>query len=213
MVNKILHSINLIDWYILLTFVFYCFKYNTKNRLLGFILFVSVINEVVSVFLVANNIFVATTSNIYVLLHHTLWLVLLVKKASFSKTKYALISWFVLFGLLDFCFLEGYQHFNCATFIMGSLLYLVLFIQESFLQIRKDNLEFFQTNNFLLQFAPILFFLGLSFLFGFSSKTLNSTLIFGPVNLFVFISYFVNCIYYSLIIVYLYLEKPTVQHV
>lgn len=212
---KIFLSLNLIEWYVLLTFVLYCFFYlkGKKKTLLGLILLASWLNEMVNIFLIANNFLISINSNIYIIVHHSLWMILLVNQTSFVKIKYALIGCFVLFGLLDFCFIEGTQHFNCAPFVLGSLLYLAMFIQESFLQIQKDNLEFFQTTHFLLLAAPVLFFLGFSFVFGFSSKTLNSTRILGSVSLYSFISYFVNIVYYSLIIVYLYLEKPTVKHV
>ncbi|HLA56560.1 MAG TPA: hypothetical protein VK623_10690 [Flavobacterium sp.] len=114
---------------------------------------------------------------------------------------------FLAFSIINLLMFEGFSRFNFYTFIIGALLYIVLFIQDSFYRLKHEDFAFFQSNNYLLLFAPILLFLGLSFVFGFKSHSLNSTVIFGNVKLYGFIVCFVNIVYYVLINIYVNREK------
>lgn len=113
---------------------------------------------------------------------------------------------FLLFGLFNLVFIEK-GDCNFYTFIAGGLLYIALFIYESFLQLRNENFSFFLSRKYLLLSVPILFFFGFSFIFGFKSDELAERKIFGLIELFDFIAYFSNISYYTLINIYIYRER------
>lgn len=182
---------------------------NENNKLLLSILSVSFITELVAVILICtdNRTLIGTLYSLSVLLHHGLWLYLLISSVYKSKYLYYVLVSFILFGVYNLYFLEGVVKFNYLTFIVGALLYIIIFIYQSFLQLKQENFPFFQSNNYLLLFAPILFFFGMSFMFGFRSNEITSAIIFADIKLYKVINQFVNCIYYLLLIVYIYKEK------
>ena len=151
-------------------------------------------------------------STIGVVIHHGLWLFLLAKNAVFHKTAFLLLCGFLIFAITNFIFFYGTQEFNYYTFVVGAFLYIIIFIYESFYQLRQENFDFFLSNTFILLTAPVLFFFGYSFMFGFNSKNVTSYLLFGHLKLHTLISSFVNIIYYALIILYIYREKK-LKHV
>ena len=73
--------------------------------------------------------------------------------------------------------------------------------------LKDENIGFFKSNHFILISSPIIFFFGLSILFGFNSMKLIKTIVFGNVTLYRFIIIFVNIIYYSLLNIYIIKEK------
>jgi hypothetical protein len=146
-------------------------------------------------------------NSISILFHHSLWLLILKDSVHFAKIVMWSIISFIIFGLCNLFFFEGWQHFNYYTFTLGAFLYLILFIIESFYQLKRENFTFFLSNNAILLLAPVLFFIGLSFMFAFKSKVISTTIIFGSVELYTVIIYFVNIVYYSLINLYIYREK------
>ncbi len=123
-----------------------------------------------------------------------------------KKIKPISIIIFLSFSLGNFLFIEG-SKLNYLTFILGALIYLMLFIFESFSQLKNENLSFFKSTTYFLLFAPVLFFLGFSFLFGFRNFDLRNTIVFGKTDLYTFICYFVNLVYYTFINSYIYKER------
>ncbi|HOZ75056.1 MAG TPA: hypothetical protein PLS51_02895 [Flavobacterium sp.] len=104
-------------------------------------------------------------------------------------------------------YFDGVSDFSCLAFVFGAFIYLIIFIVESFYELQREAFSFFLSNQFLLLSAPILFFIGLSAALGFQDRALIRTVLFSNVSLYEFIAYFVNIIYYTLIIVYIYREK------
>jgi hypothetical protein len=92
-------------------------------------------------------------------------------------------------------------------FIIGALSYVLFFLLLCFSRLKEENLTFFTHHNFILLFSPVLFFIGFSLIFAFSNKKLNDTIIWGGINLFNLISYFINFTYYSLINFYIFKER------
>ena len=199
-----------IQVYELLTFLvallFLKLKKNTVNQLLFLILFVNIATEMLTTFIHYEEK-PRLLFTISVFLHNSFWLFLLSKSIRKSAIFLPLFCCYILFSILNLFFMEGIEKFNFNTFIIGAFLYLVLFIYGSFHELKKENYNFFLANQYLLLFAPVLYFFGLSFVFGFKSRMLTETIIFGDVSLYEFIISFVNIVYYSLVNIYIYREK------
>lgn len=144
--------------------------------------------------------------NISVFFHNCLWLSLLLKSVKKRDIYRLIFILFVVSYLLIFYF-DGVSDFSCLAFVFGAFIYLIIFIVESFYELQREAFSFFLSNQFLLLSAPILFFIGLSAALGFQDRALIRTVLFSNVSLYEFIAYFVNIIYYTLIIVYIYREK------
>jgi hypothetical protein len=196
--------------YVLLTFIFAILNFNRKiysYKILLLILGVSIMTEIVNSFLLFNNKTIGFSTTISIIVTNALWIILLLKYTIKIKSLKYILFFYFSFCIVNMFLVEGVGNFNYYTFLGGALLYIFLFIMESFYQLKKENFTFFQSNNYLLLFSPVLFFFGLSFVFGFKSKELAETIIFSNLKLYDFIIYFVNVIYYTLINIYIYREK------
>lgn len=114
---------------------------------------------------------------------------------------------FSLFSVVNFIIIEIADEYNYYTFVLGALLYVSLFIYESYKQLKEENLIYFLSNNYLLLFAPVYFFFGMGLLLGFKPLGVTKMLLFGQVTLYVFIVNIVCIAYYSLINIYIYREN------
>lgn len=197
---------------VLLSFLVVLITYDRKNklhRILLFILFVSLINEIVCLLFLYKKANISLIYTINTLFHHPLWLFLLFQITQRKMLGRIVLAIFFTYGLVNLISFEGCHKFNYNTFIVGAFLYLIFFIWESFYRLKKEDFGFFLSNNYLLLFAPVLFFFGLSVIFGFKSRELSETVIFGDTKLYTVIGYFINVVYYGLIILYMYREKTS----
>ena len=203
------HHLNLIRIIVLLTLVHACFgklpKAN-RNRYLLALLLVCFATELLTVFLEIYNLFNGMYITISMIVHNMLWLLIVLE--GFRKTKYipVVLGVFLSWAAINMVFFEGIG-FNYLTFVVGAFLYTFIFIYQSFEKLNSEELRFFTSNNYLLMCAPILFFLGLSFMFGFGSRLITSSPVFKSFDLYDCIIHFVNIIYYVLINAYLFREK------
>lgn len=215
MINFVYHFLSPLKIIVLLTLLsgllFLDRKKQIHRHLLA-ILWVCFLTEVINSILIVNKKSIVLCVSISIIIHHGLWLWMLAKNAAKKNAAFLLLGCFLLFGLINMGFLDGTKKFNYYTFVVGAFLYIIIFIYESFCRLRQENFDFFLSNTFILLTAPVLFFFGLSFMFGFNSKNVTSYLLFGQLKLYTFISYFVNIIYYSLINLYIYREKK-LRHV
>lgn len=210
MIRVFVSNISLIQAYVFITFfvavIFYKRGIRIPKKLLV-ILLVNFVSELTSLLLVINQMQIRTLISISTFIHNGLWLLLLLKLVKRRPLYRFLFLIFCAFAIVNFFCFEGIMSFNTKTFIFGAFFYLVVFIYESFYELQKERFEFFVSNSFLMLSAPVLFFIGLSAVFGFKDARLGNTILFGHVFLYQFIVYFVNIFYYSLIIVYIYREK------
>lgn len=197
--------LNFVQLYVLVTFLVMLAMYKglRYNAELKTIITVSLLSEIGSLILVYHNASINYAYNTALLLHHTLWLLLIVRQFGYTKQLYLVPVSFFIFGVCNLIFGEGIDNFNCNTFIIGSFMYLIVFITESFRQLQRENFDFFSAPSYLMLFAPVMFFLGLSFEFSYRNYELGNSLVFGLVRLYTFISYFVNIIYYTFLIIYI----------
>ncbi|MDR6966138.1 hypothetical protein J2X31_000131 [Flavobacterium arsenatis] len=188
--------------------VLIAYKRNNKlHHILLSILFVSLTSEVACLIFLYHKINISLVYSITTLFHHSLWLLLLFKITKRKMLGRIVMTVFLTYGIINLVSFEGLQKFNYNTFIFGAFLYLIFFIVDSFYRLKKEDFGFFLSNNYILLFAPVLFFLGLSVIFGFKNHELSETVVFGDVQLYTVIGYFVNIVYYGLINFYMYREK------
>jgi len=140
-------------------------------------------------------------------IHAIIWLLILKKSVRAPQIVNALLIIFITFSFCDLFFIEGWEKFNCYSFILGAFMYLILFLVESFYQLKQEHFEFFFSNQFILLMSPVLFFIGLTFMFGFRSHGVITIVFFGTLDLYRIIIIIVNIVYYSLLNIYIYREK------
>lgn len=199
-------SINPIVYLIFTTFVVgFCFLKKTKlqNRFLFYILLIYTITELFALFFNCYKISVGFLYNISIILQFMFWLLIL--SIVLKKQSLFFVYFFIAFATLSLFY--KFSVFNNFNFVFGAILYLILYVYENYNLLNQEKIEFFQSNNYFLISIPIIFFLGMSFLFSFNLRALTSTIVVGKINLYTAINYFVNIIYYILINIYIYKEK------
>ncbi len=209
MLDFFIQSINFIKIYVIFTLIYaMTLGFQKANyRILTTILLISFGTELINSALLFTQKTIGFSSTINVILHNGLWLLLLLKNSKSKKVIEVVTILFLSFAFLNLFLIEGTQKFNYITFIFGALVYIGAFIWESFHHLKMENFSFFTANKYVLLAAPILFFFGLSFVFGFKSKELATTIVFGNIKLYPLIMTVVNVIYYTLLIVYIFREK------
>lgn len=209
-----LQYLNPIKVVVFLTLLFALLQLNKKNVLhknVLVVLFICFLTELINTFLKHKGFSNAAFSTISIIFHDIFWLFILSIIVSFRKIVIMLILCFILFCIINLLFIEKFDQYNYYTFILGALIYLIIFFYESFFQLKNEHFVFFSSNNFLLLFAPVIFFLGISLMFAFDSKEITSTIVFGKVTLYKCIIYFVNLFYYALINIYIYKESKNIK--
>ena len=211
MIQEILPYLNFTQLIVVLTFGYFLIYYNGKEiiqRLLLLILCLALFAEVLNLFLLVVNkeIYIGFVYSVSALLFNSLWLLLSIKIFERDYVLKLLASYVVL-ALVNLFFYEGLKYFNHFTFIIGAMMYVAIFIKESFFHLKGENLTFFHSNSYFLLFCPIVFMLGYSILSSFNNRIINSTIVFHGIALYDIIGYFINFIYYSLLIVFCYRES------
>ncbi len=209
MIKTIFSFATPIQLYVFITFIVALLFHNLKfenAKYLFAILLLNAATEFISILLISENRPIGFLINVSVFFHNCLWLSLLLKSVKNRAIYKAVFVLFVVSDLLIF-FFDRILAFSCLAFVFGAFVYLIIFIVESFYELQREAFSFFLSNQFLLLSAPVLFFIGLSAALGFQDRALIRTLLFSDVTLYEFIANFVNIIYYTLILFYIYREK------
>lgn len=199
------YSINFIKVLIFSTFLIaslFLNKGKKLNQILFLLIFVNFFTEIFNSILICNTIPIRLSASISIIIHNIIWLYIIQ-----YKKKITIILIYLSFSIFNLFFIENCNEFNYNSFIVGAITYSILFVYKSFYELKKENLVFFTSNNYILLCVPVLFFIGLSFMFAFQSKQLTLFIVFGNIKLYTLINYFVNIIYYSLINLYIYKER------
>lgn len=190
--------------YIFLTFLLCLFFLKNKHYklLLSIILITAISNGLVHDYYKE---YYPESTNLYVLVSFICWF-LIIKKTSAGLLvhKYS-IALFLGFSIASY-FFTSLTGFNSFVFTFGSLLYLLVFIIITTDKLKKEDLNFFTSNNFILISSPLLFFFGMTFILSFKNKPLDDVVICFGLKLYAAIALLVNIIYYSLINLYIYKE-------
>ncbi|MFB9079305.1 hypothetical protein ACFFLS_01685 [Flavobacterium procerum] len=207
---NILDIINPIKACVVITLLFGLWNLRWKikmHRYLLYILFVVFSTELINSILVYNNRPIRIPFNISIIFHDIFWMLAFRENINRKKMANIILCFFALFSVVNFIIIEIVDEYNYYTFVLGALLYVSLFIYESYRQLKEENLMYFLSNNYLLLFAPVYFFFGMGLLLGFKPLGVTKMLLFGQVTLYVFIVNIVCIAYYSLINIYIYREK------
>lgn len=210
MTELLLKNMNPIKVLVFISFFFGFFfldRKDKKQRLFLYVLVCGLLTEYgVFPFLYFNKPIGALYS-ISFIIHNLLWLCLL--DTVYKPFKYFLQIRivYVFFSVVNFLFLEGMNEIDNFTFIIGALLYLVVFVYISYVELKKENISFFVSNDYLLLFIPVLLFIGLSMMFGFMNYGLFNEYIFRDYGLYDFICHLSDLNYYLLAMLYIFRIK------
>jgi len=198
---------NYVKLYILLSFI-WCSVFYVKKRENQYVIAVfllSVVCEVITTIFKEQVLIRHGNVNVYFIFNSVLWFLVFYEVGHIKKRVIWTIVGYLIFSFINLGFIEKGLNYNLL--IVGSLLYLILFVIESIVQLKEENLSFFQSNKYLLLFCPVLFFLALNFVLDFKSVYISKTKIFWDVTLYELINYPANIIYYSLMNIYMFKEK------
>jgi hypothetical protein len=176
-----------------------------KKKNNGLLFSIIILNAVTETILSINNNLICTM--LYCYIHFILWFCLLFKIFKEKRQLKYILLFYSLFCLLNWLCREDLKSFNNYSFALGTFIYVFLFIIFSFKFLKQENFNFFTSNHCLLVSSPVIFLLGMSFLFAFDSSELFSVKIYKETVVYTIVAYFVNFIYYSLINLYIYKEN------
>lgn len=207
--NEFIQNINLIKTFIFLTFFHGIYSLKIKYQqhlLLLLVLFVGMLTELISTMLSCFNLNRELLYSVSFIIYHLLWLLIITSAAELENLRKIILSAFITFGIINLFFIEK-TGLNHLTFIVGALIYISLFLYFSYHQLNRENLSYFTKNEYLLLFIPIIFFFGYSFMFGFRNSDIRYVIIYKNIDLYIFVGYFGNIVYYSLANLYIYKER------
>lgn len=213
MLLELLKQLGIIYILLIVTFLNSIFGLTWKqqtHRYIILLLSVFILNEIIGVVCTLFFFTFKINFTITLFIHAILWLLILKKSVRNPRIVTGLLIAFITFSLCDVFFIEGWELFNCYSFILGAFIYLIVFLIESFYQLKQENFSFFFSNQFILLMTPVLFFIGLTFMFGFKSHEVITTVFFGKIELYRIIILIVNIVYYTLLNIYIYREKKQV---
>lgn len=179
---------------------------NKNDKYIKYILLSSAFTELITLFYLNFDLKYTFIYNISFIIHFVFWLLILIHNNKEFEFLKKVLYFFLLFSLINFTSIEK-QNLNNYTFIVGALVYVIPFIYISFYQLKMENLAYFTRNSYILQAAPVLFFVGFTFLFAFRNYDLRHIIVYSKVDLYTFISTFVNVVYYGLINLYIFKER------
>lgn len=212
--KEIIPYLNFTQLLVVLSFVYFliCFdKAKFIHKLLFWLLsltfFIELFNFLLKVF--ERSTIVAISYSLFSIFFNCVWIMLLNKVFQRNYPVKFIMASYTIFGVGNLFLYEGINHFAHYNFIVGAFFYVFVFIYESFIEVKKENLLFFESNDYLLLVSPVIFMLGYSILMSFNNRTLNVTIVFAGRTLYDIIGYFINFIYYSLLAIYCYREKKT----
>lgn len=197
--------------YIIITILNSFFYIKIKNSLqykLRLILILNLLSELLIYFFIKTKLSIIPYYSFYFIIHQAFWLNLILYFYESKKLNYILYI-YVLYFFVDILIISGYKTLNYNAFIIGALLYIILFTYLSFLKLKYEDLKFFLSSDFIILFAPVLFFFGFSFMFAYKNYNLLSEKTILNIQLYDIISYFVNFTYYTFINIYIYKERKT----
>ena len=182
------------------------FKVHLKKSvefLLQLLLFLNFVSEIIAnikwYIFKSSNIMVY---NIVVGYTFVIWLLLLqiMYRGDYRKhIKYATYI-FVLFYLVNICFVQGFQRFNTYSYLLGTLgtvFFTLKLLYNDILGIAKQQLTRFEL---LILYAGLTYFIGFSILFFTNEWNATKFEIFPDFTLYQLVAYSINSFFYGLII-------------
>ena len=192
--------------YIIVTLIHFLVA-KTKHTPLKYILIVAAANIIITdVFKYQLNIKTSVSVNIYVILHFFLWLQIL---TPYLKKQYKPIINYTFIGItiLSLSTINIHANFYNNYFVATSITYVLMFFWVCVRHLKNEDIRFFKSIQFVLIFAPVLFFLTQSILSGFKSRIFSDTDIIDGLSMYAFMNFIANTVYYSLLNYYILKSK------
>lgn len=196
---------NFINVYIIITFIWFLLS-RIKQNILFYILFITMLNIVVSEVLLFYDNQIKFVTNLYFLFTFPLWLFLIVQELNVKYKKLI----YLMFGIgasTTFYVYNIYTIFNKMFVVVSSILYVLGFLFLGFQKLINEDLQFFKRPKFVLLSAPVIFFLGMSVLLGFQDPMLSRYKLWDNFTLWQFINVSCNLVFYTFVNVYIYKAK------
>ena len=138
----------MVQIFVLLTLIHVFFlknSLNTINNVLKWLLLITFVNELITFFFTFFNISIGLPTTIFVVIFNFLWLYVfyIVSKNSYVRVLAYICS---ITNLVMILSNNNVFQFNLLIFIIGALIYLIVFIFISIKNISRQNLEFFNSN-------------------------------------------------------------------
>lgn len=181
-----------------------------KNRIHLYILLIltiAIITETINTIFVFNNKSISLCATLSFGVSIMLWLLILESVVYFKTIFKALFYAFCGFAISNVIFFEGTETFNNYTFLIGAFVYIIIFLYESFFQLKRENFQYFLSNIYILIFSPVLFYFGFTFYFAFKDSIIGDKIIVWKYTLYDIIALFINLVYYTMVSIYIYREK------
>ncbi|MEL1245873.1 hypothetical protein AAEO56_16485 [Flavobacterium sp. DGU11] len=208
--EEFLSKITFSQFLIFTTVLMMLFLFKRKKKvhiLLLLIVTVCLGTEMLTNFFIINSIGFGALYSISAVIHNVLWFAVLFSIIERLRYLKILILAYVLLAIINFLFIEGRLQFNVYSFALGAVLYLIIFISENIIQLQRENFLFFEKNESLLLYTPLLLFIAMSIVLGFRDTQLSDKKIIYGLSLYDLIISFANILYYSIITIYIYREK------
>lgn len=201
---KFVKTINPIQVLVIITFITALFKINfnkTDQRIVFFILLTSFLTEIICVVLNLSNKNITNIYNISFIITNSLWIFLILRIFYFKNWIY-ILSFYLIFCFLNLLLFEKNQ-LNYLTFILGSILYLIIFIVGIKKILQNEKSLHLKKNDLVIICAPIFIFIGLSLIFSLRSNSLINAVLLYDIYLYDFIVYIINILFFILVMSYL----------
>lgn len=137
--------LNVVQLYVVITCIMLFVRWHRLNNNLyvKLVVLLSLSTEVISLLCVYCNLSINYIYNVYLIFNPTLWLLLLFQTTARKKNGRYIVSWFLLFSIYNITLGEGIHAFNFETFIVGSFIYIIMFLLESFERLKREDFAFF----------------------------------------------------------------------
>lgn len=210
---KFVHPIQFV---ILFTFFFaiVSLRFKIKNHQFFItIISLSLFTEIITNILLIKNIDISLLYSVMFIVHNALWLFFISNKFFKNKLTIIIPAFYIIICIINLFFVEGIKVLNYYSFIVGALIYCIIFLKLSYSKIKNEDFEYLKSTSYLFLLAPVFFFLGFSFLLAFRNNSLLAYKPFLNFELYDIVTNFSNYIYYGILILYIIKEKRAVNEI
>jgi hypothetical protein len=210
MFTEFVSQISIIQLYMAASLIFVLVNSNKKkkiHRIVIYLILTSFLTEQLTSLCIVMDIHYGMLYTVGAIIINLFWWFLLLQFASNRRMAHILLAVYMVFALCNILFIEGYEGFNLYTFIIGAFSYIAVFMNENLINLRKENFAYFESNEAILLYAPIVLFFLTGFIMGFNNTTLFDVEIIRSSSLYEIIAFIGNFVYCTLMVAYIYREK------
>ncbi|RZJ70514.1 hypothetical protein [Flavobacterium sp.] len=143
--------------------------------------------------------------NISLIAQGFLWLSLLSQILKDRALK-AISIFYIIAGVSICCSGRGFSQFHYATFTLAGFFYVIFLTWHALKNLNEEAVAFFLAPEFILLFAPVIFFFGMSLMFAFGSHEITSAKVF-EIDIYYIINRTANVFLYGLLLTYIFTKR------